>query len=330
MLNKLNFTTEPLKNKNISIVGAGFYGLMLGIFLSKHNKVTIYESDSDVMTQASSLCQMRIHTGMMYPRNIKTALSCMQTFKPFMLKFKDAIIDDFKSIYAVAKDSKISADDFYDVQKSLGQSIKKIPNEFFDNNLIQGVYECNEFTFDPLIIKKILLDKCYKHKVKILLNYKINNLNDLYNYDHIYMCNYSGINELLISSNLEPLDLVNKKFEKIFARDNLGNTSVCVVDGNYFSSMVLPNSNIKTYTSAELSEIHTLDNITRFNEVFNRVKTYIPEIKLEYIKSQFGYKTIFNNSISRNCYIQKVNPKTTVILGGKITNVFELFKELAL
>ena len=94
--------------------------------------------------------------------------------------------------------------------------------------------------------------------------------------------------------------------------------------------MVLPNSNIKTYTSAELSEIHTLDNITRFNEVFNRVKTYIPEIKLEYIKSQFGYKTIFNNSISRNCYIQKVNPKTTVILGGKITNVFELFKELAL
>ena len=93
----------------IAIVGAGFYGLMLGKMLSKKYKVDIFEEQNDIMTQASAQCQMRIHSGMMYPRDLKTAMMCVRTFKPFMLKFKDAIVDDFKSLYAVANDSKISS-----------------------------------------------------------------------------------------------------------------------------------------------------------------------------------------------------------------------------
>ena len=107
--------------KDVAIVGAGFYGLMLGIFLADRYNVTIFEEENDVMTKASSLCQMRIHTGMMYPTNLQTALSCIKTFKPFMVRFKSAIVDNFTSLYAIASDSKVSCEEFLTIQKSLGQ-----------------------------------------------------------------------------------------------------------------------------------------------------------------------------------------------------------------
>ena len=103
--------------RNAVIIGAGFYGLMLATFLAKKYNVTIYEETDDVMTKASSLCQMRIHTGMMYPKNLQTALSCVKTFKPFMLKYKKAIVDDFESIYAIAKDGNITTEEFKCSQK---------------------------------------------------------------------------------------------------------------------------------------------------------------------------------------------------------------------
>ena len=106
-----------MKMRNAVIIGAGFYGLMLATFLAKKYNVTIYEETDDVMTKASSLCQMRIHTGMMYPKNLQTALSCVKTFKPFMLKFKKAIVDDFESIYAIAKDGNITTEEFKYSQK---------------------------------------------------------------------------------------------------------------------------------------------------------------------------------------------------------------------
>lgn len=308
--------------KNAIIIGAGFYGLMLATFLAKKYKVTIYEEQLDVMTQASSLCQMRIHNGMMYPNNIQTAISCVKTFKPFMTKFKKAIVDDFESIYAVAKNSSITTDEFKIAQKSLGIKSKQIKNEFFDPMLIDSVFRCNEFTFDPQIIKNILLDKCAKLNVEIVYGTKIYNLNSL-KADKIFLCNYSNINELLINSSYNKIEkLKTLPFEKIFAYDNLGREAITVVSGNYFSSMCLKDTDLKTYTSAELS----VTNKTRYEEAFSRIKKFIPSIELKYDHSQFGTKSIIEGS--RTCHIEKINENTYAILGGKITNVFNMFDEL--
>lgn len=301
----------------IAIVGAGFYGLMLGKMLSKKYKVDIFEEQNDIMTQASAQCQMRIHSGMMYPRNLKTAMMCVRTFKPFMLKFKDAIVDDFKSLYAVANDSKISSKEFFETQKKLGLSIKKIKNEFFDN--VQDVYECNEFTFDVDIIKKTLSDQ------NIILNTKIENINQLKNYDKIFICAYDKTNELLINSHMDPIENLNVfNTEKLFVKDNLGDTAVCVVDGDYFTTMCLPDkfNGIKTLAAAELT---SNVNTSQKDKVFERVQHFIPDVKLTYLYSTFGKKAVIGNQRS---YYMNVNKNIYTIIGGKITNVFELFDKL--
>lgn len=317
----------------VAVIGAGFYGLMLANFLSKKYKVTVFEQGDIAMSKASSLCQMRIHTGMMYPRSVKTAINCLKTFEPFMLKFKDCIYDEFKSVYAVAKDSLVDADSFYRIQKDLGLPIKKIQNECFDN--IEAVFECKEFTFDITKITKTLLSQCYNKDVEIKYNTKVNNLDELEEYEKIFLCNYAGINDILINTKLDPIESLKIiHSEKIFYKDNLGDLAVTVVDGDYFSTMCLPKKydGIKTLTAAELTNnCIKLNNEwqTNYEKAFDRVKYYIPDIELKYINSQFGEKAIVDTQ-SRSCFIRKEPYHKDVysILGGKITNVFCLFEEL--
>ena len=295
----------------VAIIGAGFYGLMLGKMLSKKYQVDIFEEQDDVMTKASSQCQMRIHTGMMYPKNLKTALMCVKTFKPFMLKFKDAIVDDFKSIYAVAKDSKTTSEEFIAIQKELGLPIKKIKNEFFDN--VESVFECNEFTFDLNVIKNLLI------KQNIIFNKHISSLDELKGYSKIFICAYSGIPELLNNFNLPKIEgFKTYQTEKIYYKDNLDRTAICVVDGNYFTTMCLPNEELKTLTATDLT---TGNDFTNKDKVFERVKKFIPDIQLEYSHSTFCPKSVIDNQ--REVFIRR-DKNIYTILGGKITNVFSI------
>lgn len=318
--------------ENVAVIGAGFYGLMLSTYLAKKYNVTIFEEESDVMTKASNLCQARIHTGMMYPRHLRTAISCLITFRPFMTRFASAIVDNFTSIYAVVNNSNISGEEFYETQKGLGQHIKKIKNEIFNPDLVSDVYSCEEFTFDPLIIKNILLHECDKEGIEIKLNTKIDKLDQLYKkYSKIFLCNYDGINNVLINSKLSSIPMKVNKFEKIFYRDDLGETAVCVIDGNYFNTMCLPDRycGMKTITAPDLSICKIGD---MWDTLTKRVKRYIPEISMTYDHSQIGCKALCTEKNTfRTCYINQQNYRGVdiySILGGKITNVFNMFDDL--
>lgn len=325
--------------QKVIVIGGGFYGLMLSTYLSNKYEVHLYEQESEVMTKASSLCQMRIHTGMMYPRNIKTALSCLNTFKPFMLKFKDAIVDDFTSLYAVAKGSNIDATSFYNIQKDMGQNIKKVKNDIFDSMYVEQVFKCEEYTFDLDIIKSVLLNECERCGVRLHLNTHISNLNIFHSKDiaKIFLCNYSGITDVLKASNLSPIsELVVTSCEKIYFRDNLGDVAVCVVDGDYFSTMCLPKkyNGLKTLTLANSNGVksYKCGYISNKDNAFDMVRRFIPEVKLEYDHSDFGEKCFISSIDNQNrcCFIRKENfpIETYTILGGKVTNVFSLFEQL--
>ena len=301
--------------EKVAIIGAGFYGLMMGKFLEPKYDVTIFESENDIMTKASSQCQMRIHSGMMYPRNLKTAIMCAKTFKLFMLKFKNAIISDFKSYYAIANDSLTTTEEFKRASKELGLPYRQIKNEFFD--CVDSVFECEEYSFSLPKIKDILGDK------KILLNTKIESLEQLRGYDKIFICAYSGIPSLLQKFELEPIkDFKTVNTEKIYFEDDFGRKAVCVIDGNYFTTMCLNDTNIKTLTATDIT---TNNTSTNYEKAFERVKKYIPSIEMKYIMSTFCEKSYIEGQ--RSCYVRQ-DGNIYTILGGKITNVFELFNIL--
>ena len=52
----------------IAIIGAGFFGLSLGLFLSKKNSVDVFEKENTILKGASAGNQFRFHLGYHYPR----------------------------------------------------------------------------------------------------------------------------------------------------------------------------------------------------------------------------------------------------------------------
>lgn len=298
----------------IAIVGGGFYGLCVAEFFKGHD-VHIFEKESDCMTQGSNLCQCRIHSGMMYPRSLKTAISCIRNFKPFFLKFRSAIVSDFLNLYAVHEDSNISVPEYEKFAKEIGLEIEEYKPDF-DMLHVQKVYKVQEYSIDKDKVKEILLSDT---KATLHLNSEVY-LNDLKDFDIILNSSYSGINNFLEKSGLEPLPLVVQKFEKIIAKDNL-NCSITVVDGDFFSS--LQNKDLTTYTGCNLSKV--MDK-SRHSEVFQRVREIIPDVKLEYIDSVFGEKCTMNGDRLSNVF--KHNNRVFSILGGKLSNVFDLSAQI--
>ena len=56
----------------IAVIGSGFFGITLGLFLSKKNIVDVFEKKNSILNGASSANQFRFHLGYHYPRSQKT------------------------------------------------------------------------------------------------------------------------------------------------------------------------------------------------------------------------------------------------------------------
>ena len=68
---------------DVVVIGAGFYGSLISIFLNKYkkiNKILLLEKEAEIMNRSSSRNQARIHNGYHYPRSFMTANRSHQNF----------------------------------------------------------------------------------------------------------------------------------------------------------------------------------------------------------------------------------------------------------
>ena len=92
----------------IAIVGAGFFGLTLGLILSKKHKVEIFEKKKSIMHGASSANQFRFHLGYHYPRSQKTIIEINKSKDLFISYFGPNIFGKTSNYYLVARESKLN------------------------------------------------------------------------------------------------------------------------------------------------------------------------------------------------------------------------------
>src|SRR5689334_14539532 len=99
---------------DVVIVGGGFYGCCLALFLSSVTpRILVIEAEDELLHRASRINQARIHTGFHYPRSFPTALRSSVLQKRFLRDFKHAVAADFQMLYAIAAQrSKVSSSRF--------------------------------------------------------------------------------------------------------------------------------------------------------------------------------------------------------------------------
>jgi glycine/D-amino acid oxidase-like deaminating enzyme len=250
------------------IVGGGFYGCALALFLrSISQNVCLVEADNELLGRASRVNQARVHTGFHYPRSALTAVKSVVLHSRFATDFPDAIVNDFQMLYGIARRrSKVSAQRFYRVFKGMDAPIVKAsPSQaaLFDPELIEQSFACHEFAFDYSILKKHLANRLDALDIHTRLGTKAVDLTEVEGAvivqlsdgsevcaRYVFNVTYAQINNLLANANL-PLAAVKHELAEIALVEvplELSGVGITIMDGAFMSCMPYPPAQLHSLT----------------------------------------------------------------------------------
>ena len=337
----------------IAIIGSGFFGTTLGLYLSKKNEVTIYEKEKTILNGASAANQYRFHLGYHYPRSKKTITEINKSKKLFTSFNGLKVFEKTENYYLIAKKSKTSFIKYKSFLKK-NRLYNKNVNIINLSRKIDKVILSNEKILNYFKYKKTLLQKIQKSNLKLKLN-TVFQKKDLNNYDKVIIATYSNNNLVLKKLDIRKLqkykfELVEKIVIKLPKR--FSNKSYVVVDGKFVCVDPYLGTNYHLLSDVKLSklEISTgyypnfknkkkrylckgmIKNIkvSRFNQFIKRSSTYLPFLKeAKYVGSFFVVRTIQKNKEKTDERVTSIvnhSNKITSILSGKWNNCVYLAK----
>lgn len=357
------------------IIGGGFYGLRLAQFLKEElgqERILVIEKEEDAMQRASYNNQARVHNGYHYPRSVLTALRSRVNFPIFSKEYEEAIVKDFVKYYGVGTHlSKVSAKQFLGFYERIGARIKPVDHmrEMFDPKLIEQVFEVEEYAFDSVILKKLLLKKLKKLNIKIQTKEKVISVHsdkniqvktDQGTYSAAYVLNtaYSSINSVNKNSSLPVIPLKHELTEMCLVKlpKELEKIALTIMCGPFFSIMPFPDKNAYTLSHVRYtphsewhddekdvrdshSYLESTKRTTHFPQMISDVKRFMPKLgkRIEYTgQSLWEVKTVLpqsENDDSRPILYKEHHgglQNYICIMGGKIDNIYDVFRELKL
>ena len=194
----------------VAIVGAGFFGLTLGLFLSKNIKFKFLKKKFNLQG-ASSANQFRFHLGYHYPRSQKTVREINKSKDSFVSFYGSDVFGKTSNYYLLANDSLVKFDKYRKFLKKNNLYFKLIKNSYNKNiinkNILSNEKILNYFTF----IKKIL-SKIKQSNLIINFNTEFKKTN-IKNFDKVIITTYANNNLLLKKLGIKKLN--DFKFELV-------------------------------------------------------------------------------------------------------------------
>lgn len=273
--------------KEICIIGGGWYGCHLALFLKKKGfKITLFEKENDIFLGSSGFNQYRLHIGYHYPRSSETIIEAKKNFKKFNKIYKKFIFYPKNNIYCIAnKESLIDFGTYIKILKGhrLNYKIKKF--NFLKN--IQGSIVSNE---GVLLNKEII--KFFKNNLRneIIYNTKIKSLKKIKEkYNFVIDCTNNTFKNN-IGRNINYILTLSHIYKKKTQKDVY---PVTIMDGKLAS--IYPYAGKKHYFTLTHSEY---THIKKFKS-FKSLKEFSKKVSKSIIKKN---RFLSEKSIS-NFYI---------------------------
>jgi glycine/D-amino acid oxidase-like deaminating enzyme len=328
---------------DVIIIGAGFFGCMIALHFRRQGKrVLVIEKEDDILLHASYVNQARIHNGYHYPRSLLTAQRSHDNYEHFLQHFPSCVDNRYIMIYAIAKGSKTSVQDFKIFCKKIGSPLIPAPiyiQHFFNPELVEEAFLVNECVYNAAKLRDILRSQLQEADVQLILNCTVQKVAQGKVYTgvewihgrRIINCTYAGINVLLKNSGLPELPL---KFEQtqmplVQLPPTFASYGITIMDGNYFGLMPFPEKQLHTIHHVK----YTPDPKSTPKVMIDDVVRYIPGLHPTYKESLFEIKTILHESektdsrpilYRKNYHLQGFD----VVLGSKIDNVYDVLKHI--
>ena len=337
----------------LAVIGSGFFGITLGLVLSKKHEVDIYEKENSILNGASSSNQFRFHLGYHYPRSQKTMHEINKSKDLFISYFGKKIFGKTFNYYLVANTSKTSYKKYE--QFLIKNNLYYISKNLFSNNkFIEKTILTKEKILNIFNFKKIVIDKIKKSNINLKLKTEFNKKN-IEEYDKVIIATYSNNNLLLRKLGIKKLsDYKFQLVEKILVKlpKQYSKKSFIVIDGNYVCVDPYLGTKYHLLSDVKLSKLETtigkfptfknknkkylnkgiIKNIkiSRFNKFINRSSSYLPFLReAKYVGSMYVVRTIKKNKEKTDERTSSVNfhsNKILSVLSGKWNNCVFLAK----
>lgn len=348
---KVHKILDKLNNHKpkVAVVGAGIFGISSALSL-KDLDVTLYERNNDILSEASSTNQYRLHRGYHYPRSIDTAISSNKGTQTFVEDYP-CEISNTKQYYAIAsRNSKVSSQEYESFMDEVSLDYTIVKSNLVNELNIDKVYLANETLFDPCKLYEICKDKLNKSNINLKLNTEFTQ-DIVDSYDYVINCTYSNLNQINNDKQLyqfevceKPLLKLPKKYKDIgivimdgpfMCIDPYSNTDYHVM-GNVVHAIHETNTGTHPIVSDELKSVLNKGlvknpKITNIDKFIESASEFFDMEGVEHIGSMFTIRTVLANrdhDDARPSIVKKHNQKLYSIFSGKISTTVDTSKEL--
>lgn len=304
--------------KDAVIIGGGFYGAAIAIYLAKErrfNNVVLLERTPALLRRASFNNQARVHNGYHYPRSFTTAFRSRINLPRFVQDYPNAVKRDFDKLYAIARrGSKVTARQFERFCNEIGARLEPASpslSKLFEPHLIEKIFCVEEFAFDSTKLAEWARAELADAGVEVRLSSTALSITrgeqglivrghgadcdfEL-STSNVFNCTYSGLNQLSGDFTGTKTRLKHEITEMalVAAPPVLRGIGVTVMDGPYFSMMPFPARGLHTlshvrytphlswFDDANINPYEKLDAYareSRYDRMMRDVRRYMPAV----------------------------------------------------
>jgi len=350
----------------IAVIGGGIFGLEAANQLVKAGfDVTLFERNSQILSEASGNSVMRVHIGAHYPRDLETAVQSRIGYSNFVEKYYDCLDFSFKNYYALAKyESKISKRYFksfiqtakLDLEEESNQELKNLG---FDINKVQGVWSCKEGVFDVPKLRNYFHNQ-FDNLGVLKLNSEITSANrdknfwiledilkNKYKFDYVVRTTY-GLDRI----KSRDCQLQNRVFEfhktlVLEIRIALPIFGITVLDGDFITVLPRANSNTLLVYAPNPSVLQKFigknypyqwDDLKFFDfelhkqSLVKRFRFWFPGIESIAVKNHLhSIRSIMPNVIStdkRTSQVREISPRFLDVWSGKMDHSISIGEQI--
>ena len=261
------------KMKDAVIIGGGFYGAAIAIYLGKQRglkNIELVECGPALLRRASYNNKARVHNGYHYPRSFTTAYRSQVNLPKFVRDWPDAVKQDFTKLYAIARrNSKVTAKQFERFCWEIGARIQQAGpalRALFEPLLIEDVFLVEEYAFDATKLASWAereLKECgvqlrFETRATAISNGPNETLQvtvqpdrgaeELISCRYVFNCTYSGLNQFKgdFPGTRTGLKQEITEMALMQAPPALQGLGITVMDGPFFSMMPFPARGLHT------------------------------------------------------------------------------------
>jgi len=344
------------------IIGGGFYGAAIAIYLAKNRglrRIVLLEKESTLLSRASYVNQARVHNGYHYPRSYTTAYRSRVNLHKFIRDWPYAVKQDFTKLYAIARrNSKVNGRQFRRFCDEIGAKLQSAPpsmKKLLNADLVEQVFVVEEYAFNSERLADWAKREIRELNIEVRLQTRATKVsrtennwllvsahdqNSGHSYladmntdlrsKYVFNCTYSGLNQLNGDFLGTQTKLKHELTEIALIRmpSELAAIGITLMDGPFFSTMPFP-----------ARELHTLSHV-RYTPHFQWIdsKGDDPYEKLNNYERQTRVDRMFRDvgryvpAVGKAKYIESLFEVKTVLIKNEADDgrpiLFEKHTEL--